>query len=298
MRPHHILFFICALLFSTSSFAGTVVKSKGKKIYIVFDKSEGGTFAKDDLFNITDAKGKRIGIVELKKVKGLKAVGVLRKGKAAKGNGTLFRSISKKGKKMKTLGDAEKSSDSLGSTDDNFSYKPETTRFGLQFGYSTASQEVVIKDASGTYVSDQSGTSMSFKGIMDMPLLTTVSLYMGLGLDSFEVTEGTPAIPGGEAMSTEIKYFSGDALLKWTAYKSGGFRGYLLGGGGLLHPMSKSSDAIDPGTITTLFVGEFGAGVEFTVLGYALPVDFIYYYFPSSDAVKTSIMAFRIGFYF
>lgn len=294
MRAQHLLFLILAVLFCSSTYAGTVAKSKGKKVYIVFDKSEGGTFAKDDLFNVTDKNGKKIGVVELKKIKGLKAVGLLRKGKAAKGNGTLFRSVGKKTKKMKTLSDVDKPKDDYGTVDD-FNYKPESTRFGLQVGYGTAEQEVAL-GADGT--SSQSGTNMSIKAILDMPLFSSVSLYMGLGADMFSVEEGTPAIPSASPMTTKITYIGGDAFLKWTAYKSGGFRGYLLGGGGLLHPMSKTSDAIDPGTITTLFVGEFGAGLEFTVLGYALPVDFVYYYFPSGDSVKTSIMSVRVGFYF
>lgn len=296
MRPQHIVIFIFTLLSCNLTFAGNVLKTKGKKVYIVFDKSEGGTFAKDDLFNITDKNGKKIGVVELKKIKGLKAIGVLRKGKAAKGNSTLFRSISKKSKKMKTLDDAADKTAKI-DTDDEIDYKSPSTRFGLQFGYGSAKQDVVQL----TSTASQSGSSMSAKMLVDMPLFGNFNLYVGFGAEMFSVSGTGQNANSGErdsSISTKITYLSIDTLMKWTLYKSGGFRGYLLGGGGLLHPLSKTSDSIDPTTITSLFVGEFGAGMEFKVAGYSLPVDFIYYYFPSGDTVETSMMAFRIGFYF
>lgn len=265
-------------------------------MYIIFDKSEGGTFAKDDLFNITDKSGKKIGVVELKKVKGLKAIGLLRKGKATKGNGTLFRSVSKKAKKMKTLGDVKSAEQDMEAEAD-LNYAPDTTRLGLQFGYGSAKQDVVQAD--GT--SAQSGKSMSAKMLVDMPLFGNFKLNMGFGAEMFEVSgtgqNAQTGVPETQ-ISTKINFLSVDAMLKWVMFRSGSFRGYVLGGGGILHPLSKTSDSIDPGTITSLAVGEFGAGMEFKVAGWSIPLDFIYYYFPSGDSVETSLMSVRIGFYF
>lgn len=293
MRAQRVLFFILSLLFCNSALAGTVVKSSGKKVYIVFDQSEGGTFAKDDLFTITDANGKKIGVVELKKVKGLKAIGVLVKGRAAKGNGTVFRSISKKGKKLKPLESGKSSKAARLDTDDEYDEPAGSVRTGFQVGLGMAKQDV--KQDSGT--ASQSGTSIGIKGLLDYPLFSSISLHSALGVEMFSVSgtgENATTNETGVGIATKITFLSVDALMRWNM-NSGPTKFYLLGGAGIMHPLSKSSDSINPSTITSLAVGEFGAGVEFKMGGLTLPVDVTYYFFPPGDTVSTSVIAFKIG---
>ncbi|MCC6137068.1 MAG: hypothetical protein IT287_00415 [Bdellovibrionaceae bacterium] len=295
MRPNIVLSFLTLFLFCGSALAGNVVKSSGKKVYIVFDKSEGGTFAKDDLFNITDANGKKIGVVELKKVKGLKAIGLLRKGKALKGNGTLFRSVSKKSK-MKKLDNSSKTASKL-DTDDEYDTPAGVMRWGAQASYGSAKQDV-LQDTS---TSAQSGSSLGLKAILDYPIFSGFSLHSGFGLEMFSVagvgTNAQTALTNVD-ISTKITFVSIDALMKYTLTDTGSMRFHLLGGPGILHPMSKSSDSLDPDTISSLVVGEFGGGIEFKMGNTSIPVDFIYYLFPAGETVKTSLISIKVGMYF
>jgi hypothetical protein len=296
MQAQRLLFFILSLLFYNSALAGTVVKSSGKKVYIVFDQSEGGTFAKDDLFTITNANGKKIGVVEIKKVKGLKAIGVLVKGRATKGNGTVFRSISKKGKKTGPLESLKNSKPARLDTDDEYDAPVDAMRTGLQLGLGMAKQDV--QQDGGT--ASQSGQSIGIKGLLDYPLFSSISLYTALGVELFSVSGTGANATTGETnvgIETKITFLSLDALMRWNM-NSGPTKFYLLGGGGILHPLSKSSDSINPSTITSLAVGEVGAGVEFKLGGFTLPVDVVYYYFPPGDTVTTSLISFKVGVFF
>jgi hypothetical protein len=274
--------------------AGNVVKTAGKKVYIMFDKSEGGTFATGDLFNITDAAGKKIGIVELKKVKGLKAIGLLRKGKASKGSGTLFRSVAKKGKKKKSLA-KNTDDDSVSEYGTSSSMK---MRWGAQFGYGMAKQDVV----QDTATSSQSGSMLGIKLLMDYPILKSISLRGALGAEMFSVSGTGDSITEPSAtdttISTKITFASVDALLQWKFVDTGSMKFYLLGGAGILQPLSKSSDSIDPGTITSLVVGQFGGGLEINAGGFSIPIDLVYYLFPKGETVTTSVIGIKIGMYF
>lgn len=299
MQRHRIFLLLILSVISSPAFAGTVVKTNGDKVYIVFDPSEGGTFQKDDYFNLTNKQGKKIGVVELKKVQGYKAVGVLKKGRATKGNGTLFRSVGKKSKMKKLDGTTQKQKSSIYDDEEDFNTSsPEgATRWGLQVGYGMAEQDV--EQDTGT--SSQSGSSLAVKGIMDYPLLKTLSLYGGFGAEMFSVS-GTGKNAQTQQInvdiSSKITFLTVDALMKWSAIKGKSSQFYLLGGLGIFHPLSKSSDSIDSGTISSLAVGEFGAGFEFPLGGLMIPMDITYYLFPKSETVSTSIISIKVGVFF
>ncbi len=297
MRSHFILFILMTFL-STAVFAGTVVKTSGKKVYILFDPSEGGTFQKNDLFNITNQQGKKLGVVELTKVQGYKALGVLKKGKAQKGNSTLFRSVGKKSKMKKLDGTDQKTAKEFDSDDKDIS-SPNSNRlrWGLQLGYGSAEQDVE-QDAG---ISNQTGTSFAAKGIMDYPLLKSLSLHGALGAEIFSVSgtgQNAETLQNNVSISSDITFLSIDTLLKWAVISGRSSKFYLLGGIGILHPLSKSSDSIDSETISSLALGQFGAGVEFPVGGLTIPLDITYYLFPKSDTVSTSIISVKLGVYF
>ena len=238
--------------------------------------------------------GKKIGVVELKKVKGLKAIGLLRKGKAVKGNSTLFRSVSKKSK-MKKLDNSSKTAKL--DTDDEYDTPTGQVRWGGQVGYGSAKQDV-LQD---TATSAQSGSSLALKAILDYPIFSGFSLHGGFGLEMFSVAGvGTNAQTAqtNVDISTKITFVSIDALMKYTLTDTGSMKFYLLGGPGILHPMSKTSDSIDPDTITSLVIGEFGGGIEFKMGNTTIPLDITYYMFPAGETVKTSLISIKVGMYF
>jgi len=287
------LLFMIALSYTSFSEAGQVIKTKGKKVYIIFDQSEGGTFANGDIFHLTDASGKKRGMVELKKVKGLKAIGLLKKGKADKGNTTLFRSEGKK--KMKKL------EDDVAPPEENPDYleagSKTRTRWGGMFGYGMAKQDV----NQGTSTSAQSGSSMSVKFVYDYPLFDNF-IFRGMGgVEMFSVSGTGIPITGGTTPAgtgTDITYITGDALLKWNFVEMGSKNIYFLVGGGILYPMSKSSDIIVADSIESLAIGEFGIGFDFMWGSWQIPIDFTYYYFPSGEDVDTNVMSIKFGILF
>lgn len=288
MTRHLALFALIIVCFLPSAHAGKVVKVKGKKVYIVFDADEGGTFAEGDMFNLTDAGGKKKALIQIKKVKGLKAIALLKKGKADKGFGTSFRSAGKKGELAETDDSSSSSSPS--------SHNSMQSRFGAMFGYGVAGQDV----DQGSSVSAQTGSSMAIKGAYDYPLLQTVSLRALGGVELFSVSGmGEPLNSTAQAtVGTDITYLSLDGVLKWSFVQTNSMNFYALGGVGFLYPLTKSSDVIVEDSIESLGVGEFGAGVEFKWGKWLVPVDFTYYYFPSGEDVKTSLYSIKAGILF
>jgi hypothetical protein len=96
---------------------------------------------------------------------------------------------------------------------------------------------------------------------------------------------------------TDITYLTMDALFHWSFSKGKSASFYLVGGLGILYPMSKSSDIIIEDSIDSLAIGEFGGGMEFHLNGYTLPFEVTYYYFPSGD-VTTSVISLKLGLLF
>lgn len=291
MIKHLVLFAFIAVCFLPRAHAGKVVNVKGKKVYIVFDANEGGTFAEGDTFTLTDASGKKKALVQIKKVKGLKAIAQLKKGKAGKGFGTVFRSASKPGGSL-----ADSSEETSSSSSSSGGYNRMQSHWGAMFGYGVASQDV----DQGNSVSAQTGSSMAIKGAYDYPLLSSVAFRALAGFELFSVSGmGEPLNSTAQAtVGTDITYLSLDGLIKWTFIDGKSFGFYVLGGVGFLYPMTKSSDVIVEDSIESLAVAEFGGGFEYKWGKWVVPVDVTYYYFPSGEDVTTGLISIKVGLLF
>jgi hypothetical protein len=291
MKLIHILISLLFFSFSFSAYAGKVMKVKGEKVYIVFDQED--PFTEGDYFILNNAEGKKLGLVQIKKIKGLKAIGVLKKGKASKGFTTTFKSASKKAKK-ESVAVAEDS----GSEMENDGDTKSTSRMGVLVGYGMASQDV---DQGGQGISAQSGSSIAVRGLYDYPLFSSVYVRGMAGTEFLSVTgDGAPlAAPSTRTtIGTDITYLALDALFHWSVMKGSSSTIYLIGGMGILYPMAKTSDAILEDSIDSLAIGEFGAGFEFNLNGYSLPFEVTYYYFPSGEDVETNVISLKLGLLF
>jgi len=286
MIRHLLLFVLSVVCFLPIAHAGRVVKVSGKKVYIIFDSNEGGTFAENDFFLLTDGSGKKKALIQLKKVKGLKAVALLKKGKADKGYGTVFKSAGSGKGELSDDGGESKSSGS------SSHYNRNQSHWGAMFGYGVAGQDV----NQGTSTSTESGSSMGIKLGYDYPLLPSVTLRGLGGVELFSVSgQGMPLSSTAQStVGTDITYISFDGLAKWN------FAGSLYGfaGAGILYPMTKSSDVIVEGSIESLAVGEFGVGYEIGWGHWIVPIDFTYYFFPAGSDVKTSLYSIKLGIFF
>lgn len=283
------LLFFC---FSFSAHAGKVMKVNGKKVYIVFDQDE--PFTTGDYFVLNNEEGKKLGLVQIKKIKGFKAIALLKKGKAANGLTTTFKAASKKAKKSSIVASDDSSEDSGDSSSNN-----TASRKGLMLGYGLASQDVTQSPTLGT--SAQSGSSIALRGVYDYPLFSSVYFRGMAGGEFFSVSGDGYPLSNSSVLSTvgtDITYLALDALFHWTVSKGASTNFYLLGGMGILYPMSKSSDVILEDSIDSLAIGEFGAGMEFKLNGYVIPFEIAYYYFPSGDDVTTSVISLKLGLIF
>ncbi len=297
MRHQRYLFILLAsLLFANTSYAGKVLKTTGKKVFIIFSPEEEGTFANNDIFYLTDSSGKKTGVVQLKKIKGFKAVAVLGKGKAQRGDVTIFKGAGKKSKKSKSSSSnvAENNNSEEASERPSRRRNKMSIKMGVLFGYGSAKQDV----NQGTSTSNQTGSSLGLRGAFNYPFSQSLELQLLGGLEMFKVEgEGTlPDNSGTGTIGTDINYLGLDALIKWEAFGSDSFGVKLIGGVGIYHPMSSSSTAIS--SIATVALGEFGLGVEYRAGNFSIPVDFIYYYFPSGGDVTSKLMGLRLGILF
>lgn len=290
MKYLSILISLLFFSFSFSAHAGKVMKVNGSKVYILFDQEE--PFTTNDYFILNNADGKKLGLVQIKKFKGRKAIGLLKKGKADKGYTTTFKAAGKKPKSTSVVAQEDTSTED----DDSSSMYPKS-RVGVLAGYGMASQDV---DQGNLGVSAQSGSSIALRGLYDYPLFQSVYFRGMVGAEFFSVSgDGRPLtnLSTTTTTGTDITYLTMDALFHWSLSKGKSSSFYLIGGLGILYPMAKSSDIIIEGSIDSLAIGEFGGGMEFHLNGYTLPFEVAYYYFPSGD-VSTNVISLKLGLLF
>jgi hypothetical protein len=283
----HLLWIAILLFLSPAAFAGSIVKVSGSKVFIVFNSDD--SFAEGDMFVAVNSAGKKTGLILIKKVRGVKAIGFLKKGRAVAGSSMEFKGISKGSAKKSKV--AQNSDDSDANSESSSSKRP---RYGLLLGYGIASQSVKNPADGKSY--DLTGSSNAIKGLYDYSLFDRVALRVLGGGEIFSVAGTGPA--ANPNFTTDIKYLTLDLLMKWDYYNSSALRGYFIGGMGTYYPMSKSSTAIDANTLTSFVIGEVGAGIEIKFKKFAIPLEASYYYFPAGETVKTTVISLKTGIIF
>lgn len=87
-------------------------------------------------------------------------------------------------------------------------------------------------------------------------------------------------------------------LLRYHLYNSSSFGFFINGGMGIYSPMSKTSSALDPESISTTSILIFGGGVSFPLGGMNFFAGLDYFYFPPSEDVTTSVISGKLGLLF
>ena len=280
---------IVLMLLTTTAYAATVNRTKGKAVEILVDGGE--DFVKGDtVFAVSN--GKRVGKIKIVKIKGEKALGKLVKGKAPQG-ATIKISSKKASPEESTV---EKDSSAADTT------LPEDGHIGLLVGFSSNSQSVETT-ASPTETVKMTGSSLSYKAYGDLPLSESLGLIGRLGIENFNVT-GTAAnaatCSGTTACDTKLSYMTADVLIRYS-FLSGDFQPFVSGGLGLAFPMSKDTNALKAAKIatTTIFYGGLGMNYRLSKSMY-IPLVAEYGMFPPDKYVSTTLIAVRggIGFNF
>lgn len=266
-------------MFCTLAVANTVKEVKGKKARLELTSPD--DFVIGDRVFALDENGKRKGLMTIEKMKGKSAIAGITKG-LVKPGWTL----------MKGPGGSKAKAESTSTTPGKFA-------IGAMAGFGYDSMTVKVATASGTFIEQlqMSGTGFSFKAVADYDFTSFLGLRLLLGLEQFNAT-ATPkntASCEGAKCKTEIGYITIDA---WGRYAliEGNTKVWLGAGVGSLSPTNKTSNALDPASISSTFAIYLGGGVDFKLSNeWYLPTQFDYALLPSSDQVQASIIALRLG---
>ena len=280
---------LCTFFFSQNSWAGRVVKKKGKKVYIMLSADEASDFKKGDRLYLTTKSGKKRALVIIRKKRGKKVIAQLKKGKAKKGYLTKFKSA---GKKKAPLEDnvGYEDAEQVAQEEEIESSRPELL-FGLMTGYGIANQKVT--ENAGSF--DTSGSSIAVKGLLDYSLFEDLGVRARLGIEKFSVSGANPS---NQDVTTDITYLSIDMLLRYFIVNSDSFGFFLNAGMGIYSPMSKESGALDPASISPTSLLMFGAGVSSPLGGMDLFLGGDYNYYPPSETVETNVITAKLGLLF
>jgi opacity protein-like surface antigen len=244
-----ILMFLILIL-TTTAYAATVNRSKGKAVEIRMDADE--DFVKGDkVWAIRE--GKKVGKIEIVKIKqGKKAIGRLLKGKAPK---DAFIQL------IEGKSSAASSDDSSDDSKASGGFLPDGAHAGIVFGFASNSQS--LKGAIETV--EMTGTSISYKAYVDYPLSESFGVIARIGMDNF-VTKGTAAnsasCEGTTACETKLNYLAADALARFS-FGSGTLTPFAYGGVGIIHPLSKSTNALNEAKLSTETRGILGGGMYY-----------------------------------
>jgi hypothetical protein len=284
--------FISSLfIFSATAHASTVDKVKGSQAIVTFDGGE--TPAAGDKF-IAMENGKKRAILEVVQFKNGRAKVNILKGTAKEG--MTLAAAKHKGAKASTTTEAAATDDQATAPEsESPSKKKKSARsagsatlfkdmtIGAVAGYSMDSQTVT---QSGTSTA-MTGSGMSLKAFVDIPVTGSLGLYSRVGVEQFNVQAGTS--------KSELMYGVLDLLLKYS-FTEGTFVPFAMAGLGIHFPISKSSNVLNTNLVssTTVFYG--GGGFNYALGGSTyLQLTAEYGMFPPSNDVSTSLIAVRAG---
>lgn len=279
--------FITTAFFSLSVQAAKIAKVNGKKAYLILDSRVEAV--KGDIYEVIDPQGAKKGLIKVMKVKGGRALGLL-KGSAKKGWNLKKRSSSQ-AKKGRSGAPQKDRYESLKQASASGSF------YGILAGFSSNSMSAKIEQGNNTTLDvDMTGSGFSGRLLFDYALWTSLWFRGLLGLENF-ATKGDAncGLSNNEECKVEISYL---ALDLWGRYllTQGTFRPWIGLGFNLLFPSSQVSTAIDEESITSTSVFAAGGGVDwFFKPDMYMPIQIEYGMFPSSETVSVSYISFRLG---
>ncbi|MGE0633341.1 MAG: hypothetical protein AB7O96_13090 [Pseudobdellovibrionaceae bacterium] len=259
------------LLYMPSSYAQTILVSKGKKVLI---SNESHFLEANKIYYVVTDSVKKVGKVRIDSFKGQNAIGTITAGKAPKGLSIL------------TSGATDSSS---GSSSRSSRRSSSTFRVGALAGM--VQSTMVVKTATTNV--NLKGSDMAFKGFLDIPF--GESFDARLALIFYSVNAKGSGTCDLQACYAKFSYVGGDATIKWAFLKSD-FRMWLGFNGSVISAGSKSSTAIDTSavSITGYYGPALGADIKISP-SLSIPIQLEYSMFPASGEVTASQIAFFTG---
>lgn len=280
---NHLLFafgILSLCLFMNSADAAVVKRVKGTSVLVDL---ESDSAQEGDTYFLINEEGKKKAIVKIVKVKETQAIAKVVKGTPAEGMTLLYRP----GKQ-----------DSHSSTGAERSTHNSRLNFGGYAGFSMANMTVKVTNNTTT-APNQNLTGPSFSGhvFFDYALFEKLGFRGSLGVQQFNATgDKVCGNTANQNCDANIVYANMNGMFRFIM-STGDFRPWLGGGFGFLFPLSKSSTALTPASITNTSIGFGGAGFDWFIS----PTDFIpvsveYGILPSSSDVSANLISIRIGY--
>ena len=268
---------LISLYFYQNVLANDVVTTvKGNKVVIELDGNT--AVKKGDKMRTSDGA-----VILIAKVKKNKAAGKIKSGTTKKGMTLQKMESSKvaKGKKSESSSDGSKKS---------------KMQIGAMVGMGMDSMTIAL---SSTVSTSPAGSGFVVSGFADVPLSSSLFIRGGVGYMQFKGTDTitTTSCQGSNTCVVNINFLSLDGLAGWNLVNST-WQMYLLGGAGLMFPMSNSTNALDSASIKQSAAIKAGLGASFNMWNRRVPVEVEYNLLPPSAEVKTTIIVFRTGMTF
>lgn len=261
--------------------AAVVKRVKGTSVLVDL---ESDTAQEGDTYFLIDEDGKKKAIVKITKVKESQAIAKVMKGKPAEGMTLLFR--------------PKKEARGGGYQSHNDGSKPTGRAFmGALLGFSLADMGVKINTGSFQGTADLKGASFSGLAFFDYAFWERIGIRTTLGVQQFNATGDKKCGDlVNQTCDANILYGNLNFMGRFM-FSTGEFRPWAGGGFGFLFPLSKSSTALRPDTITNTSIGFGGFGFDwFLSPTDFIPVSFEYGMLPSSKEVSANLMSIRIGY--
>ncbi|MNK19502.1 hypothetical protein D3C87_377240 [compost metagenome] len=263
-----------SLLVSFSAHAGKIISVKQNRALI---DMESDSYAPGDRLFAVDNQGKRRAIIEIKQVKNGRAIGQVIKGRASAN----FIVMS---------GSAGSSSSSGKSAKKGIGPKA----WGFTAGY--AQNTMSAKSTASTTV-NMTGSSFAVKAFYQKTLDGSISVQASTGYESLAV-KGNATSGSCTSCEVNIGYLGFDALIRYAFYEKS-YRVWAGGGLGFLLALSKSSNIIDTGKISTnqTILGAFGVDIPLSG-GKFIPIELNYALYPSNNTTSANQIILRAGYGF
>ncbi|MBO9668641.1 MAG: hypothetical protein J7501_17720 [Bdellovibrio sp.] len=260
---------------SLPAFAAKLTAVKSGKALVDL---EGDSFQVGEQFYAVDSSGKKRALMEIKQVKGSKAIAVTVKGVAQSGY---------------TLEPMKRSSGS--STSGRAVAGANKNSWGLTAGFVNSS--MTAKNSNGSV--SMTGTSFDVLGYYQTYLDKNISVRAFGGYQTLNVagSGNITCTDGTTNCKADLSYLGLGALVRYSFYRTSSMEWWAGAGLGFLFAMNKSSNILDTSKITTnqTVIGSLGLDYHLSRNNY-IPFQFDYTFFPDNNTSSASQMVIRAGY--
>lgn len=258
---------------SSTSYAISVINMKSDRVLIDL---EGESLGVGDRLGARDTSGKARALLEIKQVKGNRAIAVVTRGRMDMGYAVSALNTGRSAGRAQSPSSSKRSG---------------KNKWGVLAGYAMSNMNVKMPTTGST--ASLSGSSFNFGGMYQMHLDGNISVRIVGGLETLNVKGDTST----GSHKVDISYLGGEALVQYSFLRRQSMDVWAGAGLGFLFAMSKSSDILDESKITTNQTIVGSLGVDYKLKGRAfIPIQFDYAIFPDNSSTSANQMILRVGY--